>query len=399
MNPYLMSLQPYPFQRLKDLCADLTPPEDIELIDMSIGEPKHQPPQFVLNALKENLSGVVKYPPTPGSATLRQTLAQWLTTRFQLPSTTLDPDQNVLPVNGTREALFAIAQCLFDPHSSKKLILMPNPFYQIYEGAALLSGAQPWFYNTPASLGYQPDFDSIEENVWQQCQMIYLCTPGNPSGAVIPRQTLVKLLELAEKYNFIIISDECYSEIYPDENNQPTGLLQAAAAIGNDKYKRCIVFNSLSKRSNLPGLRSGFVAGDSDIIKAFLLYRTYHGCAMPVHTDAASTAAWQDETHVINNRSLYREKYRAVLEILSEPLNLRQPDAGFFLWPKLKQSDTGFTRKLLQQQHVKVLPGSYLSREAANLNPGDQHIRIALVAPIEQCLEAARRIVDCLPCP
>ncbi len=396
MNPNLAALQPYPFQRLKELCADLVAPADLSPIDMSIGEPKHQPPQFVLEALQNSLSGVVKYPPTPGSAALRTAIAQWVSSRFNLPPGSVNADQNVLPVNGTREALFAIAQCLFDQSSSKKLILMPNPFYQIYEGAALLAGAQPWFYNTPAAHNYQPDFDSIDEDIWKQCQLIYLCTPGNPSGAVIPQSTLQQLLNLAEKYNFLIVSDECYSEIYPDEQNKPAGLLQAAAAIGNDSFKRCIVFNSLSKRSNLPGLRSGFVAGDKDILKAFLLYRTYHGCAMPVHTDTASTVAWQDEKHVIENRSLYRAKYSAVLEIVSAALNTTQPDAGFFLWPNLEQSDTGFTRKLLQQKNVKVLPGSYLSREARQLNPGDQHIRIALVAPIEQCTEAASRIVDCL---
>lgn len=396
MNPNLRALQPYPFQRLKDLCQDLTPSADFTPVDVSIGEPKHPPPDFILQALAEHLSGVVKYPPTPGSANLRQSIADWARQRFELPKTSLDPDQQVLPVNGTREALFAIAQCLFDQSDSRKLILIPNPFYQIYEGAALLAGAQPWFYNTPASHNYQPDFDSIDDQVWQQCQLIYLCTPGNPSGAVIPQKTLQRLLNLAEKHNFFVVSDECYSEIYPDEKNKPAGLLQAAASIGNDAFKRCIVFNSLSKRSNLPGLRSGFTAGDSEIIKSFLLYRTYHGCAMPVHTDAASTLAWQDETHVIENRRLYREKFSAVLDILAAPLSLSQPDAGFFLWPKLQQSDTDFTRRLLQEKNVKVLPGSYLSREARNINPGDRHIRLALVAPTAQCIEAAQRIVDCL---
>lgn len=396
MNPNLQLLQPYPFQRLTDLCKNIKPNSALENINLSIGEPKHSPPEFVLESLQENLSGVVKYPPTAGSATLRSAIANWASHRFQLPAESLSAETNVLPVNGTREALFAIAQCLFDQTSTKNLVLMPNPFYQIYEGAALLAGAQPWFYDSPAVKNYQPDFDSIEADVWKQCQLIYLCTPGNPSGAVISQKTMQALLQLAEQHDFIIVSDECYSEIYPDENNKPAGLLQAAANMGNTDYQRCIVFNSLSKRSNLPGLRSGFVAGEANLLKSFLLFRTYHGCAMPVHTDSASTAAWQDESHVITNRQLYREKYTAVLEIVGEPLGLTQPDAGFFLWPKLQQSDTDFTRTLLEQQNVKVLPGSYLSRPVGNLNPGDHHIRLALVAPIEQCTEAASRIVKCL---
>lgn len=396
MNPNLQQLQPYPFQRLTDLCKDITPDNTLENINLSIGEPKHPPPEFVLESLRENLSGVVKYPPTAGSITLRSAIANWASNRFQLPADSLSAEHNVLPVNGTREALFAIAQCLFDPTSQKNLILMPNPFYQIYEGATLLAGAQPWFYNSPATKNYQPDFDAIESDVWKQCQLIYLCTPGNPSGAVISQQTMQKLLQLAEQHDFLIVSDECYSEIYPDENNKPAGLLQAAANMGNTDYERCIVFNSLSKRSNLPGLRSGFVAGDANVLKSFLLFRTYHGCAMPVHTDRASTAAWQDESHVIANRELYREKYTAVLKILGEPLGLTQPDAGFFLWPNLNRSDTEFTRTLLEQQNVKVLPGSYLARPMNNINPGGQHIRLALVAPINQCCEAASRIVECL---
>ena len=396
MNPNLGLLQPYPFQRLKELIADVTPKTDQPTIDLSIGEPKHTPPAFVLDALQRNLSGVVKYPPTPGSLELRETIAQWITERFQLPQGTLKPEHHVLPVNGTREALFAVAQCLFDSTSDDRLILMPNPFYQIYEGAALLCGAQPWFYDSPAANGYQPDFDSIETKTWQQCQMIYLCTPGNPSGAVVPQATLTKLLSLAEQHDFVIVSDECYSEIYPDENLKPAGLLQAAAQMGNTSYERCLVFNSLSKRSNLPGLRSGFVAGDRALLKSFLLYRTYHGCAMPIHTDRASIAAWRDEAHVIHNRQLYREKFKAVLDIIGDPLNLKQPDAGFFLWPQLGRSDTEFTRELLIEQNVKVLPGSYLSRSDGDKNPGDGQIRLALVAPVEQCTQACHRIISCL---
>lgn len=396
MNPHLQQLQPYPFQRLTDLCKNITPNSTLENINLSIGEPKHPPPQFVLETLRESLSGVVKYPPTAGSISLRSAIADWAGNRFQLPGGSLTAEKNVLPVNGTREALFAIAQCLFDQSSSKNLILMPNPFYQIYEGAALLAGATPWFYDSPADQNYQPDFDAIEPDTWKRCQLIYLCTPGNPSGAVISQQTMQSLLQLAEQHDFLIVSDECYSEIYPDENNKPAGLLQAAANMGNTSYERCIVFNSLSKRSNLPGLRSGFVAGDASVLKSFLLFRTYHGCAMPVHTDHASTVAWQDESHAVTNRQLYRDKYTAVLKILGEPLGLTQPDAGFFLWPKLKLSDTQFTCTLLEQKNISVLPGSYLSRPVGKINPGDQHIRLALVAPIEQCTEAATRLAECL---
>ncbi|MEM7256965.1 MAG: succinyldiaminopimelate transaminase [Pseudomonadota bacterium] len=397
MNPNLDRLQPYPFQRLKALCSDITPADNYTPIDLSIGEPKHSPPAFVLEALTGNLGGVSKYPPTPGSPELREIIAAWASQRFSLPENTLTPQRHVLPVNGTREALFAVAQCLFDSTSDKRLIVMPNPFYQIYEGAALLAGAQPWFYNTPATLNYQPDIDNIDAEVWQQCQMVYLCTPGNPSGAVVPQQTLQRLIELSVEHNFIIISDECYSEIYPDENTPPIGLLQAAASMGNTGYRNCLVFNSLSKRSNLPGLRSGFVAGQAELIAAFLLYRTYHGSAMPVHTDAASRAAWSDESHVTENRQRYREKYDAVLDVLQAKLNVVRPDAGFFLWPQISVSDTEFTRSCLIEKNVKVLPGSYLSRATDGDSPGAGQIRMALVAPKEQCVEAAQRIADLLP--
>jgi len=379
------------------LCSDLTPTNDFSPIKLSIGEPQHEPPDEVMRALQSALPGVVKYPPTTGSMPLREVIANWLTTRFSLTQSSLNPDSNVLPVAGTREALFAIAQCVFDSlDSGREHILMPNPFYQIYEGAALLAGAEPWFYNTPSALSYQPDFDSIPANIWERCQLLYICTPGNPSGSVIPIKTLVKLITLADRYNFVIVSDECYSEIYYDETTPPAGLLQAAALSGNDRYKNCIVFNSLSKRSNLPGLRSGFVAGDANIIKSFLLYRTYHGCAMPVHTDTASIAAWSDETHVVFNRSLYREKFDRVLHILSGSLNLAKPEAGFFLWQDIKRDDIEFTRELLDKKNVLALPGSYLSRTASGTNPGANHIRLALVAPIAECTEAARRIADCL---
>jgi N-succinyldiaminopimelate aminotransferase len=397
VNQRLSKLQPYPFEQLASLCADITPAKDFEQIRLSIGEPQHEPPPAVLDALQSALAGVIKYPPTPGSVKLRETICQWLSNRFALPSDSLSPTAHVLPVAGTREALFAIAQCVFDSHdTARPHILMPNPFYQIYEGAALLAGANPWFYSTPAALAYQPDLDTIPEDVWASCQLLYICTPGNPSGAVVPTETLKHLIELADRYNFTIVSDECYSEIYHDETNPPAGLLQAAFECGNHTYKNCVVFNSLSKRSNLPGLRSGFVAGDAAIIKAFLQYRTYHGCAMPVHTDTASVAAWSDEQHVVANRSLYREKFARVLPILADPLNLQQPEAGFFLWPNLQRDDTEFTRLLLREKNVLALPGSYLSRSAQGNNPGARHIRLALVAPVAECIDAASRIADCL---
>lgn len=397
MNTRLDALQPYPFERLSTLCADVTPATEFSPVKLSIGEPQHTPPAAVMEALKQSLAAVVKYPPTPGSTHLREVICEWLISRFSLQAGSLDPAANVLPVAGTREALFAIAQCVFDTADTTRThVLMPNPFYQIYEGAALLAGADPWFYNSPASLDYQPDFHFIPPAVWKRCQLLYICTPGNPSGTVIPLETMMYLIELSERYNFVIVSDECYSEIYNDESSPPAGLLQAAMQCGNDDYKNCVVFNSLSKRSNLPGLRSGFVAGDAAIIKSFLLYRTYHGCAMPGHTDAASIAAWSDETHVVANRSLYREKFDRVLDILAGPLNLKQPEAGFFLWPDLKRDDTEFTRELLGQKNVLVLPGSYLSREAVGVNPGKNHVRLALVAPIAECTDAAKRIADYL---
>ena len=397
VNSRLELLHPYPFERLHSLCTGVTPAEEFSAVKLSIGEPQHAPPAVVMETLQQALPAVVKYPPTAGSMALRETITDWLTTRYSLAHNSLNPAANVLPVAGTREALFAIAQCVYDAQdTTRRHIVMPNPFYQIYEGAAVLAGAEPWFYNTPASLAYQPDFDAIPMDVWARCQCLYICTPGNPSGAVLPLATLDKLINLSDRFNFVIVSDECYSEIYNSDTNPPAGLLQAAARCGNDEYKNCIVFNSLSKRSNLPGLRSGFVAGDAAIIKSFLLYRTYHGCAMPGHTDAASIAAWSDETHVVANRSLYRAKFDSVLDILAQPLSLTKPEAGFFLWPDLKQNDTEFTRELLSQKNVSVLPGSYLSRESQGINPGTNHVRLALVAPITECTDAARRIADYL---
>ena len=391
MNPNLSQLQPYPFERLAKLLDGITAPQGLQPIALSIGEPRHATPAFITEEVITHLHGLSRYPLTRGIAELREAITQWLTARFSLPATSLDPGRHVLPVNGTREALFAFAQCIIDPRD-EPLVIMPNPFYQIYEGAALLAGANPWFTNTTRATGFLPDFEAIPTSTWERCQLLYICTPGNPTGAVIPTETLQRLIELADTHDFIIASDECYSEIYMDDAPPPVGLLQAAAAMGRNDYRRCVVFHSLSKRSNAPGLRSGFVAGDADVMKQFLRYRTYHGCAMPPATQMASIRAWQDETHVADNRHLYTEKFRVVLEILGAVLDVDAPHAGFYLWAHTPWADTDFARELYAQQHVTVLPGSYLSRTADNINPGSDYVRMALVAPVEDCIEAAERI-------
>jgi len=390
MNPDLKKLQPYPFEKLNKLKSDCHPSVKGH-IALSIGEPKHDAPEFVLDAISSNLHQINRYPLTKGSIELRSAIVDWLSRRFKLSSNALDPEKNVLPVTGTREALFSFAQC-FVERKTDALILMPNPFYQIYEGAAFLSGAAPCFYNTLKQNNYLPDFDSIDETTWQNCQIIYICTPGNPTGSVISKQQLIELIRLSEKYNFIIASDECYSEIYFDENSPPAGLLEAAEECGNSDFTNCIVFHSLSKRSNLPGMRSGFVAGDAQLIKPYLLYRTYHGCAMPPTHQIASTAAWNDEAHVKQNRELYVKKFDAVIDILKPVINVSQPDAGFYLWLNTPIDDESFARGLFAQQNITVLPGSYLSRESNGVNPGENHVRLALVAPVDECITAANRI-------
>jgi len=391
MNPDLQRLQAYPFERLALLKKNIQPPTQLKHIPLSIGEPKHPAPEFVIEAIKSHMAELAGYPQTRGLLELRQVIAQWLCTRFKLAPETIDPEKHILPVSGTREALFAIAQAVIDP-GRHSYIMMPNPFYQIYEGAVLLAGAQPWFLNTTPATDLLPDFTAVPVHVWQQCQLIYICTPGNPTGRVMPMDMLKQLIELAERYDFIIVSDECYSELYFEENNPPIGLLQACAELGNTAYRRCIVFHSLSKRSNLPGLRSGFVAGDSDILQGFFQYRTYQGCAMSPPYQQASIAAWSDEQHVAANRALYREKFAAVLEILQPVLQVSKPDAGFYLWPRLSEADDEFTRALFAAQNVTVLPGQYLSRDAHGENPGMHHVRLALVASREDCIEAANRI-------
>ncbi|QKE62408.1 succinyldiaminopimelate transaminase [Aquipseudomonas campi] len=391
MNHALTQLQPYPFEKLRALLAGAQPPADKRPIALSIGEPKHKSPTFVAEALSANLDQLAVYPTTLGIPALREAIAAWCERRFKVPAGWLDAARHVLPVNGTREALFAFTQTVVS-RESQGLVVSPNPFYQIYEGAALLAGATPHYLPCLEANGFNPDFDAVPTDVWQRCQILFLCSPGNPTGALVPLEQLKKLIALADQHDFVIAADECYSELYFDEDNPPPGLLSACAELGRSDFKRCVVFHSLSKRSNLPGLRSGFVAGDADILKAFLLYRTYHGCAMPVQTQLASVAAWNDEAHVRTNRDLYREKFAAMLDILGPVLDVQRPDGGFYLWAKTPGDDSQFTRELFAQQHVTVVPGSYLSREVNGDNPGARRVRMALVAPLTECVEAAERI-------
>lgn len=392
MNQDLQRLQPYPFVKLNQLKAQVSPPKHLAHIALSIGEPKHPAPHFVIEQLIEHTHQYSQYPLTKGILGLRESIQHWLCNRFNLNPSSLDPEQHILPVNGTREALFALAQCVVDRYQKNASVLMPNPFYQIYEGAAILAGAEPIFLNCLERNNFLPDLDAVTEQQWQNCQLLYLCTPANPTGAVMPSEYLQKAISLSLKYNFIIASDECYSEIYFDENSPPIGLLQAAAKMGNDQYQNCIAFHSLSKRSNLPGLRSGFVAGDAAIISQFLLYRTYHGSAMSPATQSASIAAWADETHVQKNRALYQQKFNQVSALLKDSLKPILPDAGFYFWAKTPESDVQFAQNLFAEQNITVLPGQYLSRIKDDINPGENFIRMALVAPINECIEAANRI-------
>jgi N-succinyldiaminopimelate aminotransferase len=393
MNPLLETLQPYPFERLAQLNSGVKPPQSLKPILLSIGEPKHPTPIIIRDALVDNLSGLSQYPATKGIPELRQTISAWLERRFKLNPGSIDPDRHVLPCNGTREALFSLAQAVVDPNKNAK-VLMPNPFYQIYEGAALLAGATPVFMNATRETGYLPDLMAVPDQVWEDCQLIYICSPSNPSGAVMAHESMAHLIQLSERFNFVIASDECYSEIYSDEGSPPPGLLEVAQAEGVHDFRRMVVFHSLSKRSNAPGLRSGFVAGDAELLKKFLLYRTYHGAALSVPVQKASIAAWQDESHVIENRALYRQKFSAVCDILNGVLDFTIPEAGFYLWPQVPGDDQTFARSLLAATHVTVLPGSFLSRETQEINPGAGHVRMALVAPLQDCIEAAHRIKE-----
>ncbi len=395
MNPDLNRLQPYPFEKLRALLSGAAPPDQLPGISLAVGEPQHAAPTLVAEALLREIAGLSTYPTTRGLAQLRAAICAWLTARFHMAATPVDPERQVLPVNGTREALFAFAQIIV-ARDARATVVMPNPFYQIYEGAAIMAGARPVFLDCTADNQFQPDFDNVSADIWQRCQLLYLCSPGNPTGAVLDLSTLKKVIALADEYDFVIASDECYSEIYHDEDHPPPGLLQACAELGRADFKRCVAFHSLSKRSNLPGLRSGFVAGDADILDKFLLYRTYHGCAMPVQHQIASIAAWSDEQHVRENRRLYREKFQIVIASLAEVLPVQLPDAGFYLWPQTPTADDQFARDLYAQQHVTVVPGRYLARTGASGNPGANRVRMALVASPEECRAAALRIVSFL---
>ncbi len=390
VNPNLDLLHPYPFQKLRDLFRGVTPNPDYSPINLSIGEPKHATPDFIRRALAENLDGLANYPTTQGSDALRQAIGAWIERRYGIPP--LDPNTQILPVNGSREALFAFAQAVIDTSKPDPVIICPNPFYQIYEGAALLAGAAPYFLNTTPENGYAMDFSSVPEEIWRRTQLVYACSPGNPTGKVMDIEEWSRLFDLSDKYGFTIASDECYSELYPDEHVPPLGALQVAHQMGGEDYGRLVVFNSLSKRSNVPGMRSGFVAGCESILEKFLLYRTYHGCAMNPAVQAASAAAWNDEAHVEENRRLYREKFATVTPLLQQALKVDEPDASFYLWAQTPVSDTEFAKALYRDYNVTLLPGSFLAREAHGINPGTDFVRIALVAPLAQCVEAAERI-------
>ena len=396
MNPLLTRLHAYPFERLSRLKAGVSAPAGLQPIDMWIGEPRHEPPSGVLATLRDNLHRIGTYPATAGLPELRSACSRWLEKRYGLPQGCIDPGAMVLPVNGTREALFAFVQAAVDADGTRgePLVLMPNPFYQIYEGAALLAGARAHFLDTTAANGYTPDLDAVPESIWRRCQVLFLCSPGNPTGKVLSLEFLRRALALAERYGFIVAADECYTEIYLDERCPPPGLLQACLAAGHGRFERCVVFHSLSKRSSVPGLRSGFVCGDPGIISQFLLYRTYHGSAMPVPTQLASVTAWQDEEYAARNRRVYQEKFERVLPILAPCLEVTRPDGAFYLWPDVHGDDERFVRNLYASQAVTVLPGSYLARTGPDGNPGAGRVRISLVPPMQQCIEAAERISE-----
>jgi N-succinyldiaminopimelate aminotransferase len=389
MNPLLSHLQPYPFERLRQLFVGVTPNPAYSPISLGIGEPKHPTPEFIKQALAGSLSGLATYPATAGEPKLRDAFRRWLMTRYGLA---VDANTQMLPVNGTREALFAFAQTVIDP-ASKPVVVCPNPFYQIYEGAAILAGAQPYYVPCDPARNFAVDWDSVPLEIWARTQLIYVCSPGNPTGAVMPLEEWKKLFALSDKHGFVIASDECYSEIYFTDEAPLSGL-EAAAKLGRGDFKNLVAFTSLSKRSNVPGMRSGFVAGDSALMKKFLLYRTYHGSAMSPVIQHASIAAWGDEQHVVENRAMYREKFAQVTPMLAKVLDVKLPDAGFYLWAGVGGSDTEFARELLAQYNVTVLPGSYLARETGGNNPGAGRIRMALVAPTAECVEAAQRIVQ-----
>jgi N-succinyldiaminopimelate aminotransferase len=396
MNPLLARLQPYPFERLRKLFAGVTPNPAYRPISLGIGEPKHPTPEFIKQAMAESLSGLASYPATAGEPKLRDAFRLWLQTRYGL---LVDANTQMLPVNGSREALFAFAQTIIDP-GKDAVVVCPNPFYQIYEGAALLAGAVPYYAPSDPAQNFAVDWNSVPADVWTRTQLLFVCSPGNPTGAVMPLAEWEKLFALSDRHGFVIASDECYSEIY-FRDEPPLGGMEAAAKLGRKDFRNLVSFTSLSKRSNVPGMRSGFVAGDSALIKQFLLYRTYHGSAMNPVVQKASIAAWGDEQHVVENRAMYRKKFAEVMPLLAPVLDVRLPDAGFYLWAGVNPRNTGpasgdveFARDLLAQYNVTVLPGSYLARETQGANPGAGRIRMALVAETAECVEAAQRIVQ-----
>ncbi len=391
MNPDLAKLQPYPFEKLRLLFGGVTPEAKLAPISLSIGEPKHATPAFIMETLTRSLGGLAAYPATAGLPPLREAIAAWLARRYRLPG--VDPATQVLPVNGSREALFAIAQVIVD-RTRDAAVLCPNPFYQIYEGAALLAGATPVYANATPARRFGVDYAAVPEALWRRVQLLYACSPGNPTGHVMTLDEWQEVFELSDRHGFVVASDECYSELYFDDARPPLGALEAAHRLGREGFPRLIVFSSLSKRSNVPGMRSGFVAGDAALMKSFLLYRTYHGSAMSPAVQAASEAAWRDEVHVAENRRLYRDKFAAALPLVRSPLATAMPDGGFYLWIRTPIDDAAFARELYRKYNVTVLPGSYLAREANGVNPGHNHVRVALVAAPEECLEGVRRIAE-----
>jgi N-succinyldiaminopimelate aminotransferase len=391
MNPDLDRLQPYPFEKLRALFAGVTASAAHPPISLSIGEPRHATPELVKQALVAHLAGLASYPATAGTPALREAISAWLTRRYALPA--VDPVTQVLPVNGSREALFAIAQTVID-RARDAVVVCPNPFYQIYEGAALLAGAAPHYANALRETGFEVDYRSVPDEVWPRVQLVYTCSPANPTGRVMSLDEWARLFEAADRHGFVIAADECYSELYFDEARPPLGALAAAHRLGRTDFRRLVVFSSLSKRSNVPGMRSGFVAGDAEILERFLLYRTYHGGAMSPPVQAASAAAWRDEAHVVENRRLYREKFAAALPLVQPPLAAAMPDGGFYLWIRTPVSDTEVARELHRQYNVSVLPGSYLARESGGVNPGRNFLRVALVARHDECIEGVRRIAE-----
>ena len=391
MNPLLQRLQPYPFERLKQLFSTVTPSAKYPPISLGIGEPRHATPQLVLDALAASTEALSSYPATAGLPALRQSCANWVQRRYGLA---LNPDTQILPINGSREALFAFAQTVVDGSKTGATVVCPNPFYQIYEGAALLAGAQAFYAPSDPALNFNVDWGKVPDQVWKNTQLLFVCSPGNPTGSVMPLEDWKTLFELSDRYGFVIASDECYSEIYFREE-PPLGGLEASYKLGRTDYKNLVAFTSLSKRSNVPGMRSGFVSGDANLLKQFLLYRTYHGSAMSGMVQAASIAAWNDEAHVVANRDMYRQKFAAVTPLLAKVLDVKLPDAGFYLWASVPGGDDqAFARDLLAQYNVTVLPGSFLARESQGFNPGAGRIRMALVAETQECMQAAQRIVE-----